>query len=252
MSTRKTTWFYGALIAMASLAIGMVLASPSRLDLTPHSYAQPLTAPPPMNSAPVTGPLDAQTFRNIAQTQSPIVVSIRTTATRRTQEMTDFFGGDEFFRRFFGQPDGRGGQGGGLQRLGQGGSGQPEESYGAGTGFIIDKSGLIVTNNHVVENATNWRVELLGDDEELSMHVHQVHDLPAGKSHELWVIPAGGGAPVSLGLLPHTGDHHRVLTAAQRAALAGAKTLAVSLEPEGGSPSGSPTEVLLTAPLAAA
>jgi anti-sigma-K factor RskA len=97
-----------------------------------------------------------------------------------------------------------------------------------------------------------WRVELLGDNEELSLHVHQVHDLPAGKSHELWVIPASGGAPVSLGLLPHTGDHHRVLTASQRAALAGAKTIAVSLEPEGGSPSGSPTEVLLTAPLATA
>jgi anti-sigma-K factor RskA len=96
-----------------------------------------------------------------------------------------------------------------------------------------------------------WRVELLGENEEISLHVHQVHDLPPGKSHELWVIPAGGGAPVSLGLLPHTGDHHRVLTASQRAALAGAKTLAVSLEPAGGSPSGAPTQVLLTAPLAA-
>ena len=94
-----------------------------------------------------------------------------------------------------------------------------------------------------------WRVELLGDNREVSIHVHQVHDLPAGKSHELWVLPANGGAPVSLGLLPHTGDHHRVLTAAQHAALAGAKTIAVSLEPAGGSPNGSPTEVLLTAPL---
>jgi anti-sigma-K factor RskA len=94
-----------------------------------------------------------------------------------------------------------------------------------------------------------WRVELLGDNREISLHVHKVHDLPPGKSHELWVIPAGGGAPVSLGLLPHTGDHHRVLTAAQRAALAGARTLAVSLEPAGGSTNGSPTQVLLTAPL---
>jgi serine protease Do len=162
MSTRKTTWFYGALIAMASLAIGMVIAS--RLDMTPSSAAQALatTTAPPMNSAPVTGPLDAQTFRNIAQSQSPIVVSIRTTATRRTQEMTDFFGGDEFFKKFFGQPDGKGGPGG--RRQGQGGT-QPEESFGAGTGFIIDKTGLIVTNNHVVENATKISVELLGDDE---------------------------------------------------------------------------------------
>jgi serine protease Do len=174
MSTRKTTWFYGALIAMASLAIGMVIAS--RLDMTPSSAAQALatTTPPPMNSAPVTGPLDAQTFRNIAQTQSPIVVSIRTTATRRTQEMTDFFGGDEFFRRFFGSPDGRGGQGGSQGRRGQGqgqGGGQPEESFGAGTGFIIDKAGLIVTNNHVVENATKISVEILGDDEQYDAKV---------------------------------------------------------------------------------
>ena len=33
MSTRKTTVFYAALIAMASIAIGMVIAS--RLDMTP-------------------------------------------------------------------------------------------------------------------------------------------------------------------------------------------------------------------------
>lgn len=96
-----------------------------------------------------------------------------------------------------------------------------------------------------------WRVELLGEGREIGLHVQQVHELPPGKSHELWVIPAAGGAPVSLGLLPHTGDAKRELTDAQRAALAGATTLAVSLEPEGGSPNGAPTEVLMTAPLAA-
>jgi len=107
MSTRKTTLFYAALIAMASVAIGMVIAS--RLDMTAPSAAQ--VSAPTMNSAPIAGAIDAQTFRNIAKAQSPIVVSIRTTATRRTQEMTEFFG-DDLFRRFFGQPDGQGGQGG--------------------------------------------------------------------------------------------------------------------------------------------
>ena len=33
-----------------------------------------------MNSAPIAGALDAETFRNIAKAQSPMVVSIRTTA----------------------------------------------------------------------------------------------------------------------------------------------------------------------------
>ena len=38
MSTRKTTLFYAVLIAIASIAVGMVIAS--RLDLTPASSAQ--------------------------------------------------------------------------------------------------------------------------------------------------------------------------------------------------------------------
>ena len=68
MSTRKTTVFYGVLIAVASLAVGMVIAS--RLDLSPASSAQTL-AVPAANSAPLTGPLDAQTFRNIAKAVTP-------------------------------------------------------------------------------------------------------------------------------------------------------------------------------------
>jgi anti-sigma-K factor RskA len=97
-----------------------------------------------------------------------------------------------------------------------------------------------------------WRVEVLGDNQEISLHVQQVHDLPPGKAHELWALPEGG-APVSLGLLPHTGDHHRVLSASQRAALGSSKQIAVSLEPEGGSPTGAPTgPVLLVAPLSKA
>jgi anti-sigma-K factor RskA len=97
-----------------------------------------------------------------------------------------------------------------------------------------------------------WRVEVLGDSQELSLHVHKVYDLPPGKVHELWALSATGGPPVSLGLMPHSGDHHRVLNAAQRAALAAARQLAVSLEPSGGSPTGLPTgPVLLVAPLKA-
>jgi len=97
-----------------------------------------------------------------------------------------------------------------------------------------------------------WNVEVLGDHQELNLHVSTVHELPAGKVHELWALPEGG-APVSLGLMPHTGDHHRVLNATQRAALASSRQIAVSLEPEGGSPTGAPTgPVLLVAPLSKA
>ncbi len=110
MSTRKTTLFYALLIAVSSLIVGMVMAS--RLDLSPTSSAQTL-AVPSMNSAPVTGPLDAQTFRNVAKAQSPMVVNIRTETRQRSQDLSDFFGGgggggqapDDLLRRFFGGPE---------------------------------------------------------------------------------------------------------------------------------------------------
>ena len=89
MSNRKTTFFYAALIAVASLAVGMVIAS--RLGMSPTSMAQTVT--PPMNSAPITGPLTATVFRDVAQAVSPAVVNIRTESRQRAQALTDFFGG---------------------------------------------------------------------------------------------------------------------------------------------------------------
>ncbi|HSK41148.1 MAG TPA: hypothetical protein VK943_15385, partial [Arenibaculum sp.] len=100
MSTRKSTAFYAVLIAVTSVAVGMVIAS--RLDLSPQSVAQTL-AVPAANSAPIAGPIDAQTFRYIAKTVSPSVVNIRTESRQREQELTEFYGGDDFLRRFFGQ-----------------------------------------------------------------------------------------------------------------------------------------------------
>lgn len=97
-----------------------------------------------------------------------------------------------------------------------------------------------------------WRVELRGDNQELVVSVGQAHELARGKSLELWALPEGGN-PVSLGLLPVSGEQRRELTAAQRTALAAARQIAVSLEPEGGSPTGLPTgPVLHVAPLSPA
>jgi serine protease Do len=160
MSSRKTTLFYSLLIAVASLAVGMVIAS--RLDLTPASSAQTM-AVPPMNSAPLSGPVDASTFRNIAKQMSPAVVNIRSTSKQRAQEMTEFFGGgggnnDDLLERFFGG----GGGGQGRQQPRQ----QPreQETQAAGTGFVISKSGLILTNNHVIDGATKIEVGFFGED----------------------------------------------------------------------------------------
>ena len=175
MSTRKITFLYVPLVAVMSLAVGMVLAS--RLGMTPSSMAQTITVPP-MNSAPITGPLNADTFRNIAKAVTPAVVNIHVETKAKQQDLTEFFGGrggsqDDFFHRFFGSPDqgagGAGGAGGDDQSGGgrRGGRGQQREqkTRAAGTGFIINKSGLILTNNHVVEDATKIEVYLYTDEE---------------------------------------------------------------------------------------
>jgi serine protease Do len=162
MSTRKTTLFYALLIAVSSLAVGMVIAS--RLDLTPASSAQTFAAPP-MNSAPVTGALDAQTFRNVAKAMSPIVVNIRTETRRRAQDLSELYGGqspEDLFRRFFGDPpEDPAPPPGGNRR-------SPRETpvFAAGTGFIISKDGLILTNNHVVEGANKIEVSLYNEDDQ--------------------------------------------------------------------------------------
>ncbi|PYR63677.1 MAG: serine protease Do [Acidobacteria bacterium] len=164
MSNRRTTLFYALLIAIASLAVGMVIAS--RLDLTPQSAAQSVAATP-YNNAPITGAVTATTWRDVAKAVTPAVVNIRTESRQRTQDLSDFFGGggggggdqDDLLQRFFGQ--GGGGQG---QQQRQ----RPRDQVvqAAGTGFIIDKSGLILTNNHVVEGATKIEVSLYGEDED--------------------------------------------------------------------------------------
>jgi len=166
MSNRKTLWFYALLIAVASLAVGMVIAS--RLDLAPESLAQTLGVPP-ANSAPLSGPVDATTFRNIAKVVTPAVVNIRTESRQKAQDLNDFFGGgNDLFEQFFGggrgQDGGQGGQGGGGGRQRQ----KPREQVvqAAGTGFIIDKAGFILTNNHVVEGANKIEVSLFGEDED--------------------------------------------------------------------------------------
>jgi serine protease Do len=155
MSNRRFTWFYALLIAVTSAAAALVIAS--RLGLSPESSAQTVAAPA-MNSTPLSGPVTATTFRDIAKRASPAVVNIRTESRQRTQDLSDFFGQGDLFDRFFGP------SGGGPRT-------RPENRQrdqlvtAAGTGFIIDKSGLILTNNHVVEGASRIKVSLYGEDD---------------------------------------------------------------------------------------
>ena len=158
VNRNRSNVFYLLLVVVASVMVGMVLAS--RLDLASQSSAQTLGVPA-VNSAPITGPVSATTFREVAKLVNPAVVNIRSEALREVGG-EDFFGLDpDDLSEFFGpRPRTPGGQGQAPRRQ------QPRERLveGSGTGFIIDKSGLILTNNHVVEGATRIRVSLYNED----------------------------------------------------------------------------------------
>lgn len=127
-------------LALVSALAGMLLAA--GLDITEDT-----TASSPSPTAIVPG-----SFTEIAEAVSPAVVNIRTEKViKRTGPAFRHFQGPfskddpfhDFFERFFG--DRR----------------QKEfKQRSLGSGFIIDKEGHIVTNNHVVENADKIKIKL--------------------------------------------------------------------------------------------
>ncbi|WP_041522897.1 anti-sigma factor [Gilvimarinus agarilyticus] len=90
-----------------------------------------------------------------------------------------------------------------------------------------------------------WLIELTERD--IRVQATEQFSPVSDKDYELWLVAADGRAPVSLGLLPKDGEltlaRNQLFDQVQVAALA------VSLEPLGGSPNGSPTQVLYTSQL---
>ncbi|MGE5539351.1 MAG: anti-sigma factor domain-containing protein [Gemmatimonas sp.] len=74
----------------------------------------------------------------------------------------------------------------------------------------------------------------------------------AGRDLELWLIPAGSQTPQSLGLVDAAVATTKPIEGAALLTLAADAALAISLEPQGGSPSGAPTgPVLFAGPVVA-
>lgn len=91
------------------------------------------------------------------------------------------------------------------------------------------------------ESVPAWYLQVNRISGELSVKAVAVPPIESGKDHELWLLPAGGKPPESMGLLPKTGSTILRLDPAQLPRIPVALGLAVSVEPSGGSPTGAPT-----------
>lgn len=94
-----------------------------------------------------------------------------------------------------------------------------------------------------------WFVSLKPDSREITARVVAAPEARPDNDYQLWLLTADG-TPLSLGLLPQSGERTLAVDTAAVAALGDSRMVAVSLEPEGGSPQAGPTgPVLYTAAL---
>lgn len=117
--------------------------------------------------------LPANLFIELAKKVVPSVVNISTLTMAKSTDMPE--GGDDPFRKFFEDFFGGNGMGPGLPFEGRRDRKGPQKrhrevplpkSMALGTGFIIESSGLILTNNHVVSGADEIKVAFTEDPTE--------------------------------------------------------------------------------------
>ncbi|MEI8394185.1 MAG: DegQ family serine endoprotease [Rhodospirillaceae bacterium] len=200
-----------------ALLAALLLLGPASGVATAQSDTLVQAAPRP--GGPVQG------FADLAERLLPAVVNISTTQTvaqrhgnkgGATPEIPQFPPGspfEEFFKDFF-------------DRQGKEPNAPPRRATSLGSGFIVDaKKGLVVTNNHVIQDAdeitvilhddTNLKAEVVGRDTKTDIALlkvptdHALVAVPFGDSDKMrvgdWVLaignPFGLGGTVTAGIL---------------------------------------------------
>jgi serine protease Do len=173
---------FASLLATITLCIGILIGSViSGRALATHaqgsSGASMLAVPDPVSLS--------STFAAISKNLGPAVVNISTTqviekpkGSSKTPRGSGTDPFQDFFDRFFDSPDDT-----------------PDAERSLGSGVIVDKRGFILTNDHVIDEATKIQVALDGDgnhynarvigtDQDTDLAVIKIdadHDLPVAK-----------------------------------------------------------------------
>ncbi len=169
-------------------------------QLSPYKLTLSVLAVLALCLAPATARGTPNGFADLVEDLAPAVVSISS-----SQNLGSSFGENEQLRRF-------------EDKLNN-------PAVSLGSGFIIDSSGIVVTNNHVIEGAdeikvtmedgTEYDADAIGIDQETDLAVLQIRNAPRlpavefGDSRKLrvgdWVLAIGGpfglGGSVSAGIV---------------------------------------------------
>ncbi|WP_138503181.1 HhoA/HhoB/HtrA family serine endopeptidase [Nostoc sp. PA-18-2419] len=178
-----------------AIALGVVLTI-STLQVLP-SQAEPAPIAPAVDTpemiaqrqSPTTSTIGSSSFVTAAVNRVGTAV-VRIDTERTITRRMDPFLQDPFFRRFFGD---------GLPQQ------MPSEQLrGLGSGFILDKSGLVLTNAHVVDKADKVTVRLKDGRsfEGKVQGIDEVTDLAVVKinaGNDLPVAPLGSSSNVQVG-----------------------------------------------------
>ena len=203
-------------IVLAALVGGGLLAS-SLKNWTGHAVvgAASVSVPVAKDALPISLGNFTNGFSSVLKPALPAVVNISTSKVVKPKQAMNPFGNDPMFRQFFGDQFGQ------VKP-------QPERERSLGSGVILTPDGTIITNNHVIDGASDikvqlsdkreFRAKLVGTDPKSDVAILKIDasglpTLPLGDSTNLHVgdlvfaigDPFGIGETATMGIVSATG-----------------------------------------------